>query len=232
MVSRKMPAGLITACRPLNASIACSIMCATPLRFDTLSEFDTALPPLATISRATISAGPAEPSSPPETAPPKSLTTTLAPSFAARSAHSLPMPLAPPVTRTTLPSSTPMCFLRRNVYGLETTEPSLSDASEPNWTIRPEKPEDAPLVEALNRKAFGPGRYAKSAYRLREGVSQVPELAFVAVEHGKLRGSVRFWPVGMGERRILMLGALAVEGDRRGRGIGVAVMERGVKEAR
>ena len=108
----------------------------------------------------------------------------------------------------------------------------MSDASEPNWTIRPEKPEDAPLVEALNRKAFGPGRYAKSAYRLREGVSQVPELAFVAVEHGKLRGSVRFWPVAIGERRILMLGPLAVETDQRGRGIGVALMERGVKEAR
>ena len=88
------------------------------------------------------------------------------------------------------------------------------------------------MVEALNRRAFGPGRYAKSAYRLREGVSQVPELAFVAVEHGKLRGSVRFWPVSIGERRALMLGPLAVETDQRGRGIGVALMERGVEEAR
>ena len=108
----------------------------------------------------------------------------------------------------------------------------MSDASEPSWTIRPEQPEDAPLVDALNRKAFGPGRYAKSAYRLREGVSQVPELAFIAVERGKLRGSVRFWPVAIGERRVLMLGPLAVETDQRGRGIGVALMERGVEEAR
>ena len=108
----------------------------------------------------------------------------------------------------------------------------MSDASEPSWTIRPEQPDDAPLVDALNRKAFGPGRYAKSAYRLREGVSQVPELAFIAVEKGKLRGSVRFWPVTIGERRALMLGPLAVETDQRGRGIGVALMERGVEEAR
>src|SRR5690349_19315939 len=225
-----MPAGLITACRPLNVSIACSIIWATPLRLVTLSEFDTALPPAETISRATNSAGPAEPSSPPETAPPRSLTTTLAPSFAASSAHSLPMPLAPPVTRTTLPSSTPMCFLHRDFFGHHTSEPALSDASEAPWAIRPERPEDAPLVEALNESAFGPGRFAKSAYRLREGVSQVDELAFVAVEEGKLRGSVRFWPVMIGSQAALMLGPLAVETDQRGRGIGVALMERGLAE--
>jgi predicted N-acetyltransferase YhbS len=106
----------------------------------------------------------------------------------------------------------------------------LNDASE--WTIRSEQPEDAPLVDALNRAAFGPGRFAKSAYRLREGVSQVGELSFVAVENGKLRGSVRFWPVLIGERRALMLGPLAVESEQRGRGIGVGLMERGIEEAR
>jgi predicted N-acetyltransferase YhbS len=108
----------------------------------------------------------------------------------------------------------------------------LSDASEAPWAIRPERPEDAPLVEALNESAFGPGRFAKSAYRLREGVSQVDELAFVAVEEGKLRGSVRFWPVMIGSQAALMLGPLAVETDQRGRGIGVALMERGLAEAR
>jgi predicted N-acetyltransferase YhbS len=106
----------------------------------------------------------------------------------------------------------------------------LNDASE--WTIRSERPEDAPLVNALNQAAFGPGRFAKSAYRLREGVSQVGELSFVAVEDGRLRGSVRFWPVVIGKRRALMLGPLAVETIQRGRGIGVALMERGIAEAR
>jgi len=74
----------------------------------------------------------------------------------------------------------------------------LSDASEQSWKIRPERPEDAPLVEALNEAAFGPGRFAKAAYRLREGVSQVAELSFVAVEGRQFRGSVRFWPVVIG----------------------------------
>ncbi|MEJ0028245.1 MAG: N-acetyltransferase [Rhizomicrobium sp.] len=114
----------------------------------------------------------------------------------------------------------------------KTTEPGLSDASEPRWTIRPERPEDAPLVEALNEAAFGPGRFAKSAYRLREGVSQVASLAFVAIEDAQLRGSVRFWPVMIGGHKALMLGPLAVTADQRGRGIGVALMERGLEAAR
>jgi predicted N-acetyltransferase YhbS len=88
------------------------------------------------------------------------------------------------------------------------------------------------LVEALNMAAFGPGRFAKSAYRLREGVSQVAELAFVAVEKGTLRGSVRFWPIMIGGHAVLMLGPLAVQSDQRGRGIGVALMEHALEEAR
>jgi predicted N-acetyltransferase YhbS len=114
----------------------------------------------------------------------------------------------------------------------KTTEPPLSDASEPNWTIRPERPEDAPLVDALNAAAFGPGRFAKSAYRLREGVSQVDALAFVAIEKRALKGSVRFWPVAIGGHTVLMLGPLAVTQEQRGRGIGVALMERALDEAR
>ena len=108
----------------------------------------------------------------------------------------------------------------------------MSDASEVPWTIRPERPQDAPLVEALNQTAFGPGRFAKSAYRLREGVSQVSALAFVAIEAGELRGSVRFWPVSIGGHAALMLGPLAVHAGQRGRGIGFALMERGLDEAR
>jgi predicted N-acetyltransferase YhbS len=87
-------------------------------------------------------------------------------------------------------------------------------------------------VERLNESAFGPGRFAKSAWRLRDGVSQVSELAFIAIQAGELRGSVRFWPIMIGAQRALMLGPLAVQTDQRGRGIGVALMERALEEAR
>jgi predicted N-acetyltransferase YhbS len=101
-----------------------------------------------------------------------------------------------------------------------------------SWEIRPERPEDAPLVAALNAQSFGPGRFAKTAYRLREGVSCVEELSFAAVEKASLRGSVRFWPVVVGTHPALLLGPLAVQSDQRGRGIGIALMNRGLEEAK
>ena len=104
------------------------------------------------------------------------------------------------------------------------------------WQIRLEAPEDAALVAALNAESFGPGRFAKSAYRLREGVCPVPSLSFVAVESvqaGKdiLRGSVRFWPIKVGGHEELLLGPLAVQSDQRGRGIGIALMQAGIAAA-
>jgi predicted N-acetyltransferase YhbS len=100
------------------------------------------------------------------------------------------------------------------------------------WQIRPERPEDTVLVDALNGDAFGPGRFAKSAYRLREGVRCVAALSFVAVEGAALRGSIRFWPVAVGPEKSLLLGPLAVRLNERGRGIGIALMQRGIDEAR
>lgn len=100
------------------------------------------------------------------------------------------------------------------------------------WEIRPERPEDAPLVEALVAASFGPGRHAKAAWRLREGVAPEAGLSFVAIEDGILRGSVRFWPVAVGAMRVLLLGPLAVQSDQRGRGIGIDLMRRGIAEAK
>lgn len=100
------------------------------------------------------------------------------------------------------------------------------------WQIRLETPQDAAGVETLNAESFGPGRFVKSAYRLREGVHPVSELSFVAIEQGVLRGSVRFWPITVGGHQELLLGPLAVQGDQRGRGIGIALMQKGIETAR
>jgi predicted N-acetyltransferase YhbS len=100
------------------------------------------------------------------------------------------------------------------------------------WEIRAEDPGDAPDVEALVARSFGPGRTAKSAYRLREGVAPEAGLGFVAIEDGVLKGSVRFWPVVVGDGRALLLGPLAVETKERGRGMGLALMHRGIEKAR
>jgi predicted N-acetyltransferase YhbS len=99
------------------------------------------------------------------------------------------------------------------------------------WQIRPEGPDDAAAVLALDDDGFGPGRYAKSAYRLREGVASVRALNFVAVRDGALLGSVRFWPILVGERCSLLLGPLAVRSELRGQGIGIALMRQGIERA-
>jgi predicted N-acetyltransferase YhbS len=101
-----------------------------------------------------------------------------------------------------------------------------------NWAIRPERPEDAEQVEALDNDGFGPGRFAKTAYRLREGVKPEPDLSFVAVENDTLAGSVRFWPILVGGGKALLLGPLAVRSAVRGRGIGIALMQTGIEKAR
>src|ERR1700733_7506562 len=100
------------------------------------------------------------------------------------------------------------------------------------WEIRPEARADALHIEQLTEHSFGPGRFAKSVYRLREGVDPELDLGFVAIEDGGLRGSVRFWPVFVGATPTLLLGPLAVQSDQRGRGIGIALMNRGIEESR
>ena len=101
------------------------------------------------------------------------------------------------------------------------------------WYIRAEREGEQTAAEKLVDLGFGPGRFAKTAYRLREGVAPDSRLSFVAEdsETGALLGAVRFWPIIVGERLALLLGPLAVEPRLRGRGIGIALMQRGIEAA-
>jgi predicted N-acetyltransferase YhbS len=100
------------------------------------------------------------------------------------------------------------------------------------FVIRPEVAADAADIDELLDLSFGPGRYAKTAYRLREGVAALPALSFVAVEEGSLRGSIRYWPIAAAATPALLLGPLAVQPDQRGRGIGIGLMETSLEKAR
>lgn len=120
-----------------------------------------------------------------------------------------------------------LVFGRRSRYG----QPMNDAHPAQGWQVRPEGPDDAAGVEALNRAAFGPGRFAKSAYRLREGVAPAPGFSFVAMADGVLRGSVRFWPIRVGGHEALLLGPLAVEMAQRNRGLGIALMQAGIEAA-
>lgn len=102
----------------------------------------------------------------------------------------------------------------------------------PPWSIRPEQHCDAPAIAALTERSFGPGRFAKAAYRLREGVAPLADLGFVAVAQAGLLGAIRFWPVLVGREAALLLGPLVVEPPLRGLGIGIALMRQGIEAAR
>lgn len=112
------------------------------------------------------------------------------------------------------------------------SQQSVTPAPQP-WLIRAEQPDDTDAVEALVDLAFGPGRFAKTAYRLREGVRPDARLSFVAQDGAgdALWGSVRFWPVVIGESLALLLGPLAVVPQLRGRGIGISLMQTGIRTA-
>lgn len=100
------------------------------------------------------------------------------------------------------------------------------------FTYLPERVEDSPAIEALNEIAFGPGRYAKTAYRLREGVAHDPKLSFVALAGDRLIGSVRLSPVRLMDRSIFILGPLAVSPDFAGRGAGKQLVRIAVAAAK
>src|SRR6476620_11364160 len=105
----------------------------------------------------------------------------------------------------------------------------MSDIS---LTILPETPDDAPAIEHLNARTFGPGRFAKTAYRIREEVAHILELSFTARVGTLLVGSVRLSPILIGETKALLLGPLAVEPPFRDRGIGQALIARALQEAK
>ncbi len=96
-----------------------------------------------------------------------------------------------------------------------------------------ERPEDAANIELLLDKAFGPGRFAKTAYRLREGVKFIPHLSMVALEDGVLCGSLRYWPIviGAARTRAILLGPLVVDPELQGQGIAFRLMELSLQKA-
>jgi predicted N-acetyltransferase YhbS len=105
----------------------------------------------------------------------------------------------------------------------------MSDLS---LTIAPERPADAQVIERLLERTFGPGRFVLSAYRLREHVDHLMDLSFTARIGTLLVGSVRQLPICIGDTKALLLEPLTVEPPFRDRGIGIALLERALGEAK
>lgn len=91
---------------------------------------------------------------------------------------------------------------------------------------------DLAAIDRLEANAFGPGRFARTAYRLREGAQPDWGLSFVARVGPLMVGANRMTGITCGGRGALLLGPLTVEPAFHARGIGAALVARSLDEAR
>jgi predicted N-acetyltransferase YhbS len=100
------------------------------------------------------------------------------------------------------------------------------------YILRPETSSDDAEIEALHDLAFGPGRFVRTAQRLRDGVPHDPDLSLVAEFGGRVGGSVRLTPIRIGETPAQLLGPLAVHPDFGNKGAGKALVRASLEAAR
>ena len=98
--------------------------------------------------------------------------------------------------------------------------------------LEPEAPDDAGAIEHLNARVFGPGRFARTAYRIREQADPDPRLSFVARVGTLLVGAVAMTPIVIGKAPALLLGPLIVEPVFRSQGIGEALVNWSLEAAK
>jgi predicted N-acetyltransferase YhbS len=105
-----------------------------------------------------------------------------------------------------------------------------------NFYIRLETDGDAPALSQLSADAFGPGRFARSAYRVREGIPPVKALSLVGWREERLVGGIRFTAISIGSigetNDAALLGPVVVDPAEKGQGFGRALVEEGLKRAK
>jgi predicted N-acetyltransferase YhbS len=99
-------------------------------------------------------------------------------------------------------------------------------------TILHETPGDREPIERLHERTFGPGRFARTSFRIREQVPHRLDLSFTARIGTLLVGSVWLTPIRIGDTPALFLGPVTIEPPFRSRGIGQALIRRALDEAR
>jgi predicted N-acetyltransferase YhbS len=101
-------------------------------------------------------------------------------------------------------------------------------------SIRPARPEDRAAIAALHARAMGPGRFARTAYRVREGAgAEFSPFCRVCLLDGRLVAAVRFTGISIGGRDgALLLGPLAVDPAFANRGYGRGLVAAALEDAR
>jgi len=109
----------------------------------------------------------------------------------------------------------------------------VSETTPLEFTSRAVTPEDLPAIRALHARAFGPGRFARTAYRVREGADEISPHCRICLVEGRIVAAVRFTPIRIGgQGGALLLGPLAVDPAFANRGYGRGLVARALEEAR
>ena len=96
--------------------------------------------------------------------------------------------------------------------------------------IRLAHDKDLKNIEKLLDEAFGPGRYARTAYRYREKHNLISEYSYIYQDNKQLLASISFSQIFINNKSEgLLLGPLAVKPGHVGKGHGVALVETTIK---
>ena len=103
----------------------------------------------------------------------------------------------------------------------------------PDIIVEPITPQGLGDVLALHSRSFGPGRFALTAYRIREGTQPISRFCLVSKVGGEIVAAIRFTEVTIGGKSgALLLGPLAVEDRYHGLGYGKVLVAHGLENAK
>jgi len=103
----------------------------------------------------------------------------------------------------------------------------------PTVIDRPMTVADLAAVSRLHADAFGPGRFARTAYRVREGTPVISPFCRVAMLAERPIAAVRFTPITIGGKAgALLLGPLVVDREFSGQGFGKRLIAQAMAAAK
>lgn len=103
----------------------------------------------------------------------------------------------------------------------------------PQFISRPVAPEDLPAISQLHDKVFGPGRFTRTAYRVREGTPAVSPYCRAILLGDRLIAAVRITPIAIGGKPgAVLLGPVAVDPDFASQGFGTRLITEAITTAK
>lgn len=91
--------------------------------------------------------------------------------------------------------------------------------------LRPQTAADTAQIDALHDEVFGPGRFVRTAYRIREASTVAPLLSLSAWQGDALAGAILLTAISIGGRRgAVLLGPLVIAPVFQHKGLGMRLI--------